>query len=93
MSAYRRDFNETKYMSFLINNDEFLEKHNEFWEKVRNSIKKEFDIEPRRNEKYKKTGAKSYNEKVSTDFYNNKIPKEGFLCICLSVILIFFKNK
>ena len=30
MSACRRDFNETKYMSFLINNDEFLEKHNEF---------------------------------------------------------------
>ena len=30
MSAYRRDFNETKYMSFLINNDECLEKHNEF---------------------------------------------------------------
>ena len=29
MSAYRRDFNETKYMSFLKNNDEFLEKHNE----------------------------------------------------------------
>ena len=28
-------------MSFLIKNDELLEKYNEIWEKVRNSVKKE----------------------------------------------------
>ena len=33
MSAYRRDFDETKYMSFLIKDDELLEKYNEIWEK------------------------------------------------------------
>ena len=38
MSACRRDFDETKYMSFLIKNDELLEKYNEIWEKVKNSI-------------------------------------------------------
>ena len=46
MSAYRRDFDETKYMSFLIRDDELLEKYNGVWEKVKNSIKKEFDSEP-----------------------------------------------
>ena len=40
MSGYRRDFHETKYMSFLITNDELLEKYNEILEKVKNSIKK-----------------------------------------------------
>ena len=39
MSAYRRDFDETKYMYFLIKDDELLEKYNEIWEKVQNSIK------------------------------------------------------
>ena len=29
LSAYRRGFDETKYMSFLIKNDELLEKYNE----------------------------------------------------------------
>ena len=29
MSAYRKDFDETKYMSFLIKDDELLEKYNE----------------------------------------------------------------
>ena len=33
MRAYRRDFDETKYMSFLIKNDELLQKYNEVWEK------------------------------------------------------------
>ena len=28
MSAYRRDFDETKYISFLIKDDELLEKYN-----------------------------------------------------------------
>ena len=28
ISAYRKDFDEDKYMSFLIKNDEFLEKSN-----------------------------------------------------------------
>ena len=43
MSAYRSDFDEIKYASFLIKNDELLEKHNEIWDKVSNTIKKGFD--------------------------------------------------
>ena len=40
MSAYRRDSDGTKYMSFFIKNDKLLEKYNKNLEKVRNSIKK-----------------------------------------------------
>ena len=29
MSAFRKDFDETKYMSFLIKGDELIEKYNE----------------------------------------------------------------
>ena len=54
MSAYRRDFNETKYMSFLIKDDELLEKYNKIWEKVKNIISKEFDRKPVYNEKKSK---------------------------------------
>ena len=35
MSAYRKDFDET----LLIKNDELLEKYNEIWENVKNSIR------------------------------------------------------
>ena len=39
MSTYSGDFDETKYISFLIKDDELLEPCNEIWEKVKNSIK------------------------------------------------------
>ena len=35
MSAYRRDFDENKYMSFLIWDDELLEKYNEIFKNVK----------------------------------------------------------
>ena len=46
MSAYRRNFDETKYISFLIKDDKLLEKYNEIRERVKNSTKSEFDSEP-----------------------------------------------
>ena len=42
MIAFRREFDQTNYMSFLIKDDELLEKYNGIWEKVKN-IKKRFD--------------------------------------------------
>ena len=52
MSAYRKDFDETKYMLFLIKDDELLRKYNDISEKVKNVINKEFDSEPIYNEKF-----------------------------------------
>ena len=40
MSAYRRDFDEAKYISFLIKNDELLEKYNEICKKVKKYYQK-----------------------------------------------------
>ena len=85
MSAYRKDCDETKYVSFLIKDDKPLEKYNALWEKI-NSLKKEFDSEPVYNEKYLKAKIKSYDWKLNTNFRDNKIPKEGSQFI--SVLLI-----
>ena len=46
MKAYRGVFDETNYISFIMKDDKLLEKYNEIWEKVKNSLKKEFDTEP-----------------------------------------------
>ena len=40
MSAYRRHFHKTKYMFFLIKEDQLLEKYNEIREKFNRRIKK-----------------------------------------------------
>ena len=89
MSAYRRDCYRTKYMYFLIKDNKLLEKCNKIQDKV-SSIKKGFDNEPIYIEKYLKTRIKSDNGKMNTKFHDNKIPKKGSHCVCLSVILIDF---
>ena len=66
MTEYRKDFDKTQY--FLIKDDELLEKFNELWENVSNSIKKEFDSEPIYDEKYLKPKIKSFEGKIKTNF-------------------------
>ena len=46
MNAYRRNFDETNYMSFLIRTAKLLENYNKTWEKASNSMEKRFDTEP-----------------------------------------------
>ena len=88
MSAYRKDIDETKYISFLIKDEEWLKKYNEIWEKVKNFIKKEFDSEPVYNEKCLEAKIESFIGKTNAIFH--KTPKKGCQFICLSVILIDF---
>ena len=86
MSAYRKDFDETKYMSFLIKDEELLKKHNKIWKKVKITINKEFDSDPVYNQKYLKAKIKSYNEKITINFHKNEIQKEVCQFIYSSVI-------
>ena len=44
MCAYRRDFDKTKCMPFLIKDKKLLEKYNEIWKKVSNIIKKNLTV-------------------------------------------------
>ena len=76
MSAYRKDFDETKCMSFMIKDDELLEKYTEILGKFKHVIKKEFDKEPVYNEKYLKAKIKSYNGKINTIFHNTKYQRK-----------------
>ena len=77
MSAYRNDFDATKYMTFLITDDQLLKNIMRLKEKVKNIIKKELESQPVYNEKYLKTKIKSHNGIISTNFHNNKIQEEG----------------
>ena len=65
-----------------------LEKYNEIWDKTSKLIKRGFDSEHVYNQKYLKTKIKSCEGKINANFHNDKMPKEGSHCICLSVVLI-----
>ena len=62
---------QTKWMYFLIEDDDLLQKYNTVWDKVSADVKKEFDSESVYN-KNLKTKIKSHGDEV-TDFYNKKL--------------------
>ena len=70
--AYVKSYDEqTKWMYFLIEDDDLLEKYNTIWDKVSADTKKEFDSEPAYNKSYLKTKIKSRGDEV-IDFYVKK---------------------
>ena len=81
-------------MSFLIKNEELIEKCNEIWGKTNNSINKGFDSESVYNEKYIKP--KNVMREKSQIFMAIRYQKKVLKCIFLSVILtdsIFMTGK
>ena len=44
VSAYKRNFDKTKCMSFLINDEKLLEKYNEIWKKLATLSKKNLTV-------------------------------------------------
>ena len=56
ISTYLKVYDgQTKWMYFLIEEDDLLEKYNTIWDKVSADIKKEFDSESVYNKNYFKT--------------------------------------
>ena len=80
-SAYVKSYNgQTKWMNFLIEDDDVLEQYNSIWDKVNADIKKEFHSEP----VYNKTELKSHGDEV-TGFYNKEITNVDFNHTCFAV--------
>ena len=76
---------QSKWMYFLIEDDDLLETYNTIWDKVSTDIKKEFVSEPVYNKEFLKTKIKSHGHEV-TDFYDKEIPNVDSNHTCLAVI-------
>ena len=89
MNAYAKYLDESnKQINLLVNDKEIFKKYSEIWNKIKSLIKKECNSEPVYNDKYIKTNIKIYNNRVYTNFQDNKIPKDKEYFACLSVILL-----
>ena len=65
---------QTKFMYFLIEDDDLLENYNAIWNKFNGYIKKELDIKPVYNKIFLKTKLYSHVDEF-TDLYNKGVPK------------------
>ena len=84
-NAYVKSYDgETKWIYFLIEDDELLEKYNFIWNKVSTDIRKEFDSESVYNENFLKTKIKSHADEV-TDIYDKQFPNLDSIYTCSAV--------
>ena len=84
--AYVKGYDwQTKWMYFLIEDDDSLEKYNTIQDKVSANIKKQLDSELVYNKEVLKTKIKSHSDEV-TDFYHKKISKLDSNHTCLAAI-------
>ena len=70
--------------SFLIKDDDLLEKYNTIWDKLSADIQIQFDRKPVQNNKFLKDKRKSYDDEA-TVFHDKEIPKVGSNHACLAV--------
>ena len=85
-SAYVKSYDgQSKWIYFLTEDVDLMEKYNTILDKVNAGIKKEFDSKPVYNKKILKTKIKSYGDEA-TDFHSKEIPKVDSNHTCFLVI-------
>ena len=64
-------------MSFIIKDDYVLDKYNEIWDKIKETLNIKFHSMPVYDEKYIKAKVREFNGAIKTNFLGNKISKES----------------
>ena len=89
MSGYIKCFkNRGKNMSFVIKDDDMLDKYNEIWNKIKKTLNIKFHNMPVYDEKYIKAKVKEFNGVVKTNFLGDETPKENVHYACIACITI-----
>ena len=89
MSGYIKYFgNGGKNMSFLIKDDMCLDKYNEIWDKINQTLNIKFHSMSVYDEKYIKAKVREFNGAIKTNFLGDEIPKENVHYICIACITI-----
>ena len=73
-------------MSFVINNGGLLEKYNEIWNKIKNTLNIKFHSMPVYDEKYIKAKVREFNGVIKIIFLVDEITKEKVHYACIACI-------
>ena len=75
-------------MSSVIKDDDILDKYNEIWDKIKETLNVKFHIMPVYNEKYIKAKKREFNGVIKTNFLGDEIPKENVNYACIACVTI-----
>ena len=73
-------------MSFVINNGGLLEKYNEIWNKIKNTLNIKFHSMPVYDEKYLKAKVRKFNGVIKINFLVDEITKQKVHYACIACI-------
>ena len=89
MTRYIKYFeNGGKNMSFVIKDDDVLDKYNEIWDKIKETLSIKFHSMPVYDEKYIKAKVREFNGVIKTNFLSDEVPKENEHYTCIACITI-----
>ena len=89
MIGYIKYFeNRGKNMSFIIKDDDVLNKCNEIWDKIKETLSIKFHSMPVYDEKYIKVKVREFNGVIKTKFLSDEVPKENEHYTCIACITI-----
>ena len=75
-------------MSFVIKDDSVLDKYNEIWDKIKETLNIKFHSMPVYDEKYIKAKVREFNGVIKTNFLGDEIPKENAYYTCIACTTI-----
>ena len=95
MSGYIKYFeNDGKNKSFLIKDHDVLNKYNETWDKIKETLNIKFDSIPVFDEKCIKDKVREFNGVIKTNFLDDEIPKESLhYKACITIDSVIGKEK
>ena len=91
MTGYIQHFvNGGKNMSFVIK-DDVLDKCNEIWDNIKETLSIKFHSIPVYDEQYIKAKVREFNGVINTNFLSDEVPKENkhYTCIgCITIVSV-----
>ena len=75
-------------MSFMVKDDDVLDKYNKIWDKIKNKLNIKFHSMPVYDQTYIKAKVKEFHSVIKTNFFGNKIPKENKRYTCIACVTI-----
>ena len=75
-------------MSFVIKDDDVLDKYNEIWDKIKETLSIKFHSMPVYDEQYIKAKVRVFNGVIKTNFLCDEVPKENKHYTCIACITI-----
>ena len=89
MTGYIKYFeNGGKNMSFVIKDDDVLDKYNEIWDKIKETLSIKFLSMPIYDEKCIKDKVREFNGVIKTNFLGDEVPTQNEHYTCIACITI-----